>query len=69
MGEGLQRAFAAARATRESKGLKVHGTGLVTRSDGNDTDCGAYAADPDKLLTTDDPQKITCKRCLAVRRS
>jgi hypothetical protein len=41
---------------------KVHATGSVARSSGNDTDCGA-TGDPDSLLMTDDPEKVTCKRC------
>lgn len=44
----------------------VHATGTVLRSDGNDTDCGAVANDPGSLAMTDDPEKVTCKRCLKI---
>lgn len=50
------------------KQQKVHGTGTVARSDGNDADCGA-TGDPSKLKLADEPDKITCKRCLAIRRT
>jgi hypothetical protein len=52
---------------REPRGKAVHGTGAVARSDGNDTDCGAASSNPYKLLWTEDPEKITCKRCLKIR--
>jgi hypothetical protein len=42
---------------------KVHSTGNVLRSDGNDTDCGAATDRPDLLLISGDPNQITCKRC------
>jgi hypothetical protein len=45
---------------------KVHGTGTVARSDGNDADCGAASTDPSALLLSDDPKKVTCKRCLRI---
>lgn len=46
---------------------KVHGTGTVARSNGNDADCGA-SGDPDQLLLTSDPKRVTCKRCLRMMR-
>lgn len=42
----------------------LHATGLVSRSDGNDTHCGVSSRTP--LSTTDDEAEVTCKLCLRV---